>query len=129
MPLITVHILTKAIEQKLAITTMEARRYADMVLDLFGFDDFVLDNLLDNNDRRLFYLLEEKGLVKSQREEFVLYDGRTWRIHSWQLQRLTIVDEVKPLIHGIMASHQRGKTIYTSLPDRLWTMRKQPSSQ
>jgi hypothetical protein len=128
MPLITVHLLTKAIELRLAICSEEAHRFACIVLDLFGFDDFVLDNLLDNNDRRLFYLLEEKGLIRSQREEFVLYDGRTWRIHSWQLQRLTIIEEVKPLLHSVLAPHQKGKTIYTSLPDRLWTMRKQTTT-
>ena len=129
MPLITVAILTKAIEQRLAISTLEARRYADIVLDLFGFDDYVLDNLLDNTDRRLFYLLEEKGLVRSQREEFVLFDGRTWRIHYWLLQRRDIVGVVKPFLRDAAVSRRASGTIYSNLPDRLWTMRKQSTSQ
>ncbi len=129
MPVITIHSLAKAIELRLAINTEEAHRFAGIVMDLFGFDDCVLDNLLDNTDRKLFYLLEERGLVKSQREEFVLHDGRTWRIHLWILQRLAIAEEVKPFIQGTVVGHRARGTIYTSLPDRLWTMRKPSSSQ
>jgi hypothetical protein len=129
MSIITIPTLTKAIEQRLSINSGEARQYACIVLDLFGYDDCVLDNLLDNADRKLFYLLEELGLVKSQREEFVLYDGRVWRIHLWILQRLAIMEHVKPIVASSVSTRQSRSSIYTSLPDRLWTMRKQTASQ
>lgn len=128
MPLITIQSLTKAIEQRLTINSEEAQRYAGIVMDLFGFDDCVLDNLLENTDRKLFYLLEELGLVKSQREEFVLHDGRVWRIHLWVLQRLAIAGDAKPILNTAVLSHRARTSIYTALPDRLWTMRKQSTT-
>ena len=58
--IITLEDLSKAIANRVGIGIEEARRDAGFVLDIFGFQDRVIDNVLDPEDRQLFYILEEK---------------------------------------------------------------------
>jgi hypothetical protein len=60
------------------------------VLNFFGFGDRIVDNILEPEDRDLFYMLEDFGLLVTEREETTLYDGREWRIHYWLLKKNTI---------------------------------------
>ena len=88
--IITLNELTKAIEEKLKLDRREARKYAIIVMDLFGFENRITDNILEQNDRQLFYILESQGLLSTQREEVLLPNGRVWRIHFWSLEKPTI---------------------------------------
>ena len=63
-----------------------ANEAASYLLDFFGFEKRIVDNHLHQDDRTIFYLLEEKGLLKTEKEETTLYDGREWRIHYWLLK-------------------------------------------
>lgn len=83
--------LSNAIANRVGIDREEARRDAMYVLDIFGFEDRIIDNMLNPDDRQLFYILEEEGMVKTGREETTLYDGRTWRTHYWILKKDTIL--------------------------------------
>ncbi len=59
---------------------------ARMILDYFGFENFVLDNFLEKEDRKLFYKLEEEGVLKAYSEESYLpVNGAQWRSHFWIL--------------------------------------------
>jgi len=59
---------------------------AKMILDYFGFENFVLDNFLEKEDRKLFYRLEEEGVLKAYAEESYLpVNGAQWRSHFWIL--------------------------------------------
>lgn len=59
---------------------------ADTVLFYFGPGDRVLDNMLEPEDRALFYRLEEAGLLRSEEESLLLpISERAWHIRTWVL--------------------------------------------
>ncbi len=91
-PLITLPLLSRAIENRTGIDSDEAKRDAGFVLDLFGFEDRIVDNVLEPADRQMFYILEEEGIVETEREVNTLYDGREWRTHYWKLKKDKILE-------------------------------------
>ena len=52
MSIITLDNLSKAIANRVGIGIEEARRDAGFVMDIFGFQDRVIDNVLDPEDRQ-----------------------------------------------------------------------------
>ncbi|MEA3166400.1 MAG: hypothetical protein QOJ26_1272, partial [Thermoplasmata archaeon] len=58
-----------AISNRIGIEEEDAVRDANFVMDIFGFDDRVIDNVLEPEDRQLFYILEEEGMLTTEREE------------------------------------------------------------
>ncbi|MGQ0536562.1 MAG: DUF6015 family protein, partial [Methanobacteriota archaeon] len=82
----------------------------------------IIDNVLEPEDRQLFYILEEEGLLTTEREETTLYDGREWRTHYWLFRKEKILG---------YANEHRSKTqedekefeIYSELPEDVWAMR------
>ncbi|MFH1014286.1 MAG: DUF6015 family protein [Thermoplasmatota archaeon] len=136
MSIITLEDLSRAIANRIGIDIDEARRDAGFVLDIFGFDDRVIDNVLDPEDRQLFYILEEEGMLATEREETTLYDGREWRTHYWQIRKEVIIryshdaqrsprtmmyDERKPVAIILDASDEN---VYSQMEDDLWSTRK-----
>ncbi len=97
----------------------EALQIAQHVLNFFGFEERIIDNYLEPDDRGLFYMLEEVGILLPEREETTLYDGREWRIHYWvvnyrriqSLQSSEIVEE----------KNENIEDIYKDLPDEYWS--------
>jgi hypothetical protein len=130
MPLITLNVLTHALQRRLSISEKEARGYAEIVMDLFGYDDCIIDNVLDHADRRLFYRLESEGILSTRREEALLSDGTNWRIRYWQFQKKEIFStEPKKKIKTATVKQKTiptydSQTIYSSLPETAWTTRK-----
>jgi hypothetical protein len=136
MNIITLDDLSKAITNRIGVGIEEARRDAGFVLDIFGFDDRVIDNVLDPEDRQLFYILEEEGMLTTEREETTLYDGREWRTHYWMLKKNTILkyalDTNKKIRTTMFDKKQPIPTIddiydediYNNLEEELWTTRK-----
>ncbi len=132
MPVITLNALTKTIQRKLNVTEREARGYAEIILDLFGFDDCIIDNILDHTERRLFYRLESEGILNTRREEALLSDGTNWRIRYWVFEKnVMFASEPKKKIKLAPAKNKQTPsydphTIYSSLPETVWTTRKTP---
>ena len=130
MPLVTLNVLTKAIQRKLNVNEKEARRYAEIVMDIFGYDDCIIDNMLDHSDRRLFYRLESEGILTTRRDEALLCDGTTWRIRYWEFQKNAIFSsETKTKGRNFRTKNSNvpsynPHTIYSSLPETVWTTRK-----
>jgi len=131
MSIITLDDLSKAIANRVGIDIEEARRDAGFVMDIFGFDDRVIDNVLDPEDRQLFYILEEEGMLTTEREETTLYDGREWRTHYWRLKKDTISRYSKEengirnyLIDKKQLKNISDEDIYDSIEEDLWTTRK-----
>ena len=131
MNIITLDILSKAIANRVGIGINEARRDAGFVMDIFGFQDRVIDNVLDPKDRQLFYILEEEGMITTEREETTLYDGREWITHYWRLKKNTILKYAKDENNSnrIVASNKpvcdiSYGSIYGSLTDDIWATRK-----
>jgi len=137
MEIVTINEVIKALEKKLNMTTEEAKKTATFILDLFGFDDRILDNILDPAERKLFYRLEAEGLVSSTREEIVLHNGQCWRIHYWILQKQTILKCVNGKERMIIKAKKKPmsppepypeNTVYHYLSTDTWTTRKLPSA-
>ena len=136
MSIITLDDLSQAIANRIGINIEEARRDAGFVLDIFGYDDRVIDNVLDPEDRQLFYILEEEGMLATEREETTLYDGREWRTHYWQIRKETILryaGDNKTPPRTMMYGDQRPITIiedisdenvYGQLEEESWTTRR-----
>jgi hypothetical protein len=61
-------------------------KLADYVLSFFGFEDEIIDNKLTSEDRDVFYMLEEEGILGTREEETQLKKGKPWRIHYWILR-------------------------------------------
>jgi hypothetical protein len=129
MTIITLDDLSKAIANRVGIDIEEARRDAGFVMDIFGFDDRVIDNVLDPEDRQLFYILEEEGMLTTEREETTLYDGREWRTHYWRLKKDTIARYSKEngsersvlLVDKRQPKNVSDDDIYNTIEDDMWT--------
>ena len=136
MDIITLGDLSKAIANRVGIDIEEARRDAGFVMDIFGYDDRVIDNVLDPEDRQLFYILEEEGMLTTEREETTLYDGREWRTHYWVLKKNIILkysqEDGKRVRTSIQEKRQAAvavkdisdESIYDELAEDVWTTRK-----
>ncbi|GAG58160.1 unnamed protein product [marine sediment metagenome] len=131
MNFITLNDLSKAISNRVGIDIDEAQRDAGFVMDIFGFDDRVIDNVLDPEDRQLFYILEEEGMLTTEREESTLYDGREWRTHYWRLRKDTIIRYSKEangtrryLIDKKQPVNVSEDDIYNTVDEDMWITRK-----
>ena len=128
MSIITLKVLSKAIANKIGVDMDEARRDANIVLDIFGFDDRVVDNLLNHEERQLFYILEEEGMLATDHEITILYNGSEWRTHYWVFKKNNILKYAKNKINcsdDIIFNESiwdiSEKNIYTSLAEDKWS--------
>ena len=134
MDIITLDDLSKAIANRVGIDVEEARRDAGFVMDIFGYDDRVIDNVLDPEDRQLFYILEEEGMLTTEREETTLYDGREWRTHYWVLKKniiLKYAQEDGKRVRNFLQDKRQAtvkdisdESIYDTLTEDVWVTRK-----
>jgi len=133
MNIITLDDLSKAIANRVGIDIDEARRDAGFVLDIFGYDNRVIDNVLDPEDRQLFYILEEEGMLTTEREETTLYDGREWRTHYWVLKKniiLKYAQDANKSANAALSEKMKpmrdisDEAIYDNLTEDIWTTRK-----
>lgn len=124
MSIITLEDLAMAIATRVGIDFESALRDANFVMDLFGFEDRIIDNVLEPEDRQLFYILEEEGMLTTEREETTIYDGRTWRTHYWFINKATILryKEVEG-VRKIERKEEDVTKIYKEIPDEVWFSR------
>jgi len=130
--IITLDIMSKAISNRIGITKEKSRRIAEFILDLFGYDNRIIDNVLQPEDRQLLYMLEAEGLLSTGREEVKLYDGREWLTHYWQLKKKYIAEYAingKNKKNSLHLNKSRNKSnlkknVYSNLSDDVWNMRK-----
>jgi len=97
----------------------DAQNMAYHVLNFFGFGDRIVDNILEPEDRDLFYMLEDFGLLVTEREETTLYDGREWRIHYWLLKKHAINSMACDSDIGCPPAGE-GYDVYDEIPDEVW---------
>ncbi|MEW5761293.1 MAG: DUF6015 family protein [Candidatus Thermoplasmatota archaeon] len=92
------------------------KELSEYIMNLFGFCDCVIDSTLSNEDRDIFYMLEEQGFLKVEMEEVTLAKGKNWRIHYWLLNKANIrkyaciKDEEKKSEYAI----------YSDIPNEVW---------
>jgi uncharacterized protein DUF6015 len=127
---ITVDDLTRAIKNSIDRTGMkeeEARAMATHVLNFFGYSERIIDNVLEPEDRDAFYMLEDSGILTTEREETTLYDGREWRIHYWMFRK----DRIFELVEAQRAKEELegGQTVYDDVPEDFWMARREKPSE
>lgn len=105
--------LAKAIERAMGLRQEEAFRIAQRVLNYFGFESFIIDNALDQEDRKLFYQLQDAKLLRNSWETVLLPSGKSWRIFYWEINS----EEVDRLLERRKAV---GASVYKSLPEDMW---------
>jgi hypothetical protein len=146
--------LAKAIRRSVGHEGMrpeDARSIAAHVLNFFGFNERIIDNVLEPDDRDTFYMLEDTGILETERDETTLYDGREWRIHYWMFRKDRIFDLAREESEAMAAagekdvvyspnSHRSGAfrlphgetgtglpahAVYHELGDEIWLERRQ----
>lgn len=122
---LTVDDLTKAIRNSIrndlrSMPEAEAREMAQHVMNFFGFSERIIDNILEPEDRDAFYMLEDSGLLTTEREETTLYDGREWRIHYWIFKKDKILDLVHHAQKRVDPVTEEAISIYEEIPDDIW---------
>ncbi len=121
MTVVTLEDLATAIANRVKIDVEAAMGDANFVMDLFGYEDRIIDNVLEPEDRQLFYILEEEGMLTTEREETTIYDGRTWRTHYWFLNKDTILGYKEGLETGETGEQDQDiEEVYDDIPDEMW---------
>ena len=120
---LTVEHLTKAIKNSIDKQGMpedEARAMAQHVMNFFGYSERIIDNVLEPEDRDAFYMLEDAGILMTEREETTLYDGREWRIHYWMFRKERITELVSGRAKSESVYDESGN-VYDEVPEDVWS--------
>ena len=122
---LTVNDLSRAIRNSIKnerrrMPEEEARQMAQHVMNFFGYSERIIDNILEPEDRDAFYMLEDSGLLTTEREETTLYDGREWRIHYWLFKKEKILELVKKGDSKHDAVTEDAMSIYEEMPNDVW---------
>ena len=122
---LTIDQLSKAIMKSIDRQDLKpeaAKQMATHVMNFFGYNDTIIDNILEPEDRDAFYMLEDLGLLVTEREETTLYDGREWRIHYWLFRKDRIDELVKECeLEG--RTDEELSSVYDEIPEDLWSNR------
>jgi hypothetical protein len=114
---ISFDLLSQAIMNKMGVTEDISDEIALRVLNYFGYDEEIIDNVLDQDDRRMFYFLQDVELLSTHWEEVVLPNGRMWRVFYWSLNVSKILEYARPQIEE--TATEIG--LYDSLPEDVWS--------
>lgn len=110
--------LKKTVGRK-GMSDAEVKNLAEYLLSFFGYADEVIDNRLTSEDRDVFYMLEEEGLLTSTQEEVLLKKGKLWRIHYWILKK----DQILRLAQsedGDEQTKDEAAQVYDQISDEEW---------
>jgi len=120
---ITVEDLERAIGIVLEKHDMDPALAEDMsekVMNLFGYDKTITDNLLSPDERDTFYKLQDLDILFTEEETTNLPSGKKWRIHYWVLNESKIRDLLEKDQEGEDEEETEKKTIYDELSDEVW---------
>jgi hypothetical protein len=131
--IITLEVLSSVIKKAIGDNNLGdegAKEMAYHVLNFFGYNDRILDNILEPADRDSFYMLEDKGILVTEREETTLYDGREWRIHYWIFRKEVIKEllalEVKEREH---TEYTDASKVYEAISPDVWNPQSMKEEQ
>lgn len=106
--------------QQRRMSQEESLEAAEHLINFFGYNDRVIDNMLEPEDRDAFYTMEDIGVLQTEREETTLYDGREWRIHYWILNVNKIIELSKMRVVETSREIDTESQIYDEIPDEYW---------
>lgn len=113
--------LTEAMRKTLGkkgMTEKEIVALAEYLISFFGYTSEVIDNRLDVDDRDVFYMLEEEGLLTTRQEEIHIKRGKLWRIHYWVLR----IGYIKKLANAEEADDELDhQLLYSSISEEIWS--------
>ncbi len=98
----------------------ESLEAAEHLINFFGYNDRVIDNMLEPEDRDAFYTMEDIGVLQTEREETTLYDGREWRIHYWILNVGRVVELSRMKVDQKIAETSDEFDVYDQIPEEFW---------
>mgnify|MGYP006278740213 CR=1 FL=1 len=129
MNMITKEILKRAIEHKIGLHPTQANHIATFIMEIFGYETRIIDNILNTDKRQIFYMLEGENILSTSREQTRLYDGRAWMIHYWQLNTTTILrysnqNEYHSIKETTTKQTSPSSSIYNTLSEEKWFSRK-----
>lgn len=125
---LTVDDLTRAIRNSIDRKGMpedEARQMAQHVMNFFGYSERIIDNILEPEDRDAFYMLEDSGLLTTEREETTLYDGREWRIHYWLFKKEKILQLAGSGDSSGNLLDEDARSVYEEVPESVWRIEEE----
>jgi len=117
---ITLDKMKLAIKASTKMDSEGAESLAQYVMNFFGYSGVMIDNILAAEDRDLFYTLEDNGLLRTEKEETTLYDGREWRIHYWLLKKERILELSKSSVEQEVGSEVEEDETYRDVPNEDW---------
>jgi len=123
MTVVTMQQVEKALKKtvgKKGMSDPEIKNLAEYVMSFFGYTDEVIDNKLTSEDRDVFYMLEEEGLLTTTQEEVLLKKGKLWRIHYWILKKDQIIRLAKADEAGAEAKDEAAD-VYEQVSDEEWS--------
>lgn len=127
---LTVDDLTRAIRNSIDREGMleeEARAMAQHILNFFGYSERIIDNVLEPEDRDAFYMLEDSGILTTEREETTLYDGREWRIHYWLFRKERIHELANAAV--VFEEPVNPPSVYEEMTEDLWEAAQERGSK
>lgn len=104
---------------KKGIGEEEIDHLAHYLMNFFGYGEYVIDNVLNSEDRDVFYMLEEEGILKTSREEINLLKGKVWRIHYWILKKREILRQA--MEEEVEEVKEEDFSIYSEISDEVWS--------
>jgi hypothetical protein len=124
MGLLTKEALSAAMQGHMGLPAEAADAQAESVLDIFGFDTQVIDNILEPEDRQFFYILQAQGFLTTRSEETTLWNGQEWRTHYWILreERIARFAEDPARVFDVARAEEDAEidSVYAGLPDLAW---------
>lgn len=115
-------LLEKTLESRAGFNVETAQDITLKILNYFGFHDEIIDNALNQEDRKLFYYLQDMDLLQTHWEETQLASGRNWRIFYWALNLERLKECEIKLTHTV-----EDQDVYLSLPETAWTKDNYPA--
>lgn len=122
MTVITLDHLARAMVERMGLPSHEAEALAENVLDIFGFDSEVLDNVLEPETRQFFYTMEAHGLLSAHSEENQLWQGQDWRTHTWLMKPERVLAAATRTAPAAASVDDLG-AVYRGLPSACWARR------
>lgn len=92
------------------------------VMNHFGFDRYILDNILEPEEREKIRMMEDWGLITTFEEvvEIKRYNKPiTWRLYYWQL-KIDQIRECARKYDELVSKQSEEITVYDDIPMEVW---------
>jgi len=121
--ILTPEILAKAIVNALKLRDYSmdynnALEISEHILNFFGFEEQIIENVLENDDREILYFLENLGLVGFRVSTLTTYEGKEWNVSTVHLKDKKIFEFANKEIDA--PREIEISEIYEKLPEEAW---------